>query len=145
VYIIIWLYMSFHWGMVDKVTLFNLLQWKLHNLFYLLQMKLGSSWPWWYGSWIHSYLSNQGLSPLMWVRISIRARCTTLCDKVCQWLTTCRWFYPGPPVSSINKTDHHDTIEILLKVVLNTIKPNQSYEVTYIITWLIEVTYIILH
>jgi hypothetical protein len=29
------------------------------------------------------------LSPLMlWVRISIRARCTTLCDKVCQWLAT---------------------------------------------------------
>ena len=44
----------------------------------------GPSWPWSYGSWIHSYLCNQCLSPLMlWVRISIRARCTTLCDKVC--------------------------------------------------------------
>ena len=33
------------------------------------------------------------LSPLMLsVRISIRARCTTLCDKVCQWLTTGQWF-----------------------------------------------------
>ena len=32
---------------------------------------------------------NQRLSPLMlWVRISIRAKCTTLCDKVCQWLAT---------------------------------------------------------
>ena len=59
------------------------------------------------------------LSPLMlWVRISIRARCTTWCDKVCQWLATCWWF---PPVSSTNKTDHHDIAEILLKVVLNTI------------------------
>ena len=135
--------MSFHWGMVDKVTLFNLLQWKLHNLFYLLQMKLRSSWPWWYGSWIHSYLSNQCLSPLMWVGISIKARCTTLCDKVCQWLAACWWFYHGPPVSSINKTHHHDITEIVLKVVLNTIKLNQSYEVTYIITWLIEITYII--
>jgi len=29
------------------------------------------------------YLCNQCLSPLMlWVRISIRARCTTLCDKI---------------------------------------------------------------
>ena len=28
------------------------------------------------------------------------------------------------PVSSTNKTDHHDIIEILLKVALNTIKPN---------------------
>jgi hypothetical protein len=36
---------------------------------------------------LHLYLCNQCLSPLMlWVRISIRARCTTLCDKVCQWL-----------------------------------------------------------
>jgi hypothetical protein len=28
---------------------------------------------------------------------------------------------PGTPVSSINKTDHHDITEILLKVALNTI------------------------
>jgi hypothetical protein len=33
-----------------------------------------------------------------------------------------RWFSPGPPVSSINKTDRHDVAEILLKVALNTIK-----------------------
>jgi hypothetical protein len=47
---------------------------------------------------------NQRLSPLMlWVRISIRAKCTTLCDKVCQWLATCRWFSLCPPVSSTNK------------------------------------------
>jgi hypothetical protein len=31
------------------------------------------------------------------------------------------WFSPGTPVSSINNTDHHDIIEISLKVVLNTI------------------------
>ena len=59
---------------------------------------------------------------MLWVRISIRARCTTLCDKVCQWLATGRWFSPGPPVSSINKTDRLDIAEILLKVALNTIK-----------------------
>ena len=29
---------------------------------------------------------------------------------------------PGPPVSSTNKTDRHDTTEILLKVALITIK-----------------------
>jgi hypothetical protein len=55
------------------------------------------SWPWSYGSWIYNYLCNQYLSPLMlWVRISIRARCTTLCDKVCQWLAIGQWFSPGP-------------------------------------------------
>jgi hypothetical protein len=40
------------------------------------------------------------------------------CDKVCQWLSTGRWF------SSTNKTDRHDIIEILLKVALNTISLN---------------------
>ena len=36
-----------------------------------------------------------------------------------------RWLFPGLPVSSTNKTDHHDITEILLKVALNTIKPNE--------------------
>jgi hypothetical protein len=63
--------------------------------------------------------SSQCLSPLMlWVRISIRARCITLCGNVCKWLATCRWF---SQVSSTNKTDHHDITEALLKVALNTI------------------------
>jgi len=47
-------------------------------------------------------------------------------DKVCQWLTTGRWFSPGTPVSSTNKTDYHDITEILLKVALITIK-HQTY------------------
>jgi hypothetical protein len=59
---------------------------------------------------------------MLWVRISIRARCTTLRDKVCQWLETGWWFSLGPPVSSTNKTDCHDITEIWLKVALNTIK-----------------------
>ena len=72
----------------------------------------GPSLPWSYGNWIFNYPCNQCISPLMlWVRISTRARCTTLCDQVCQWLTTGRWFSPGTPVSSTNKTDHHDTTE----------------------------------
>jgi hypothetical protein len=56
------------------------------------------------------------------VWISIVARCTTLSDKVCQWLSTGKWFTPSPPVSSTNKTDRHDITEILLNVALNTIK-----------------------
>jgi hypothetical protein len=59
---------------------------------------------------------------MLWVQISIRASCTTICDKVCQWFATGRWFSQGPTVSSTNKTDHHDIAEILLKVALNTIK-----------------------
>ena len=42
----------------------------------------------------------------------------TLCDKICQWLTTGWRFSPG---SAINKTDRHDITEILLKVALKTI------------------------
>jgi hypothetical protein len=85
------------------------------------------SWPWSYGSLIYNYLCNQCLSPLMlWVRISIRARCTTLCDKVYQWLVTGRWFSQGPPVSSANKTDYHDITEILLKMTLNTTKQTKQ-------------------
>jgi len=42
--------------------------------------KQGPSWLWSYGSWINNYLCNRCLSLLMlWVRISIRVRCTTLC------------------------------------------------------------------
>ena len=37
-----------------------------------------------------------------------------------------RWFSPGTPVSSTNKTDRHDITEILLKVALNTIKHKTS-------------------
>jgi hypothetical protein len=32
-----------------------------------------------------------------------------------------QWFSQSTPVSSTNKTDHHDIPEILLKVGLNTI------------------------
>ena len=42
----------------------------------------GTLWSWSYG-------------PDVVIWISIRARCTTLCDIVCQWLATCQWF-PQP-------------------------------------------------
>ena len=54
-----------------------------------------------------------------------RARCTALCDKVCQLLATGRWF---SPVSSTNKTDRHNITEILLKVALNTIKQTNTID-----------------
>jgi hypothetical protein len=31
-------------------------------------------------------------------------------NKVCPWLATGRWFTPGTPISSNNKTDRHDII-----------------------------------
>ena len=79
---------------------------------------------------IYNYLCNQCLSLMLWVWISIRAMCTTLCDQVCLWLATGRWFSPGPRVSSTNKTVRHHKTEILLKIKVITKLPNseQSYK-----------------
>ena len=45
---------------------------------------------------------------------------TTLCDKVGQLLAAGRWFSPGTPVSSTDKTDSYDITEILSKAALKT-------------------------
>ena len=42
------------------------------------------------------------------------------------------WFSQGHPVSSTNKTDHHDITEILLKVALSTIKQTNQVETSNI-------------
>jgi len=66
---------------------------------------------------------------------------TTLCDKICPWLATGRWFSAGTLVSSTNKTDWHVITDILLKVVLNSrTQPNPKSEVFpflrhYCISW----------
>ena len=101
---------------------------KYHNIggvpdLHFLNTLKGPLWTWSYGNCIYNYLCNQCLSPeMLWVRISIRTRCTTFCDHVCQWLATGRWVSLGPPVSSINKADRQDIIEMLLKMALSTIK-----------------------
>ena len=79
----------------------------------------------------HTYhLYNQWLSPLkLWVRIRFMVQCeldTTLCDKVCQWLVTGRWFSPDTLLSSTNKTYPRKITEILLRVALNIIKSTNT-------------------
>jgi hypothetical protein len=113
----------------------------------LLVLYRGLLWLWSYGSWVYNYLCNQCLSPLMlWVRISIRAKCTTLCDQVCQWLSlvTGRWFSLGTLISSTNKTDHHDITELLLKVVLNTITL-AYFQVIWNITLILNTSFVTLY
>jgi len=96
-------------------------------------------------SWIYNYLCNRCLSPLkLWVRISIRERCTTLCDEVCHWLATGRWFSPGTPVSSTNKTDGHDITKILLKVALNTITITSNSKMKFVIIYILSLKWIYL-
>ena len=55
-----------------------------------------------------------------------QTRCTdtTLCDSVCQWSRAGRWFFP---VFSTYITDHHEKVEALLKVALNTITQTHPY------------------
>jgi hypothetical protein len=94
------------------------------NLEFCHKMIEGQSWSWSYGSWIYNYLCNQCLSPLTLLVLNLLrwgVLDTVLCDKVCQWLATGRWFSPGTPDSSTNKTYLHDITELLLKVALNTI------------------------
>ena len=64
-----------------------------------------------------NYLCNQCQSLIkLWVWILLRrGALDTLCDKICQWLVTGRWF---SLVLSTNKTDHHDITEILFKVAV---------------------------
>ena len=45
---------------------------------------------------------------MWWLQISMRARSTTLYDKVCQWFPTGRCFFPVTQASSTNKTGHDD-------------------------------------
>ena len=114
-------------GVLSRTLLYLCFQ-----LRYYTQIVQGLSWLWPYGSWIYNYLCNQCLSSVMlWVRISIRAMCTTLCDKVCQTLATGRWFSPGPLVSSTNKTDRYDIAKLLLKMVSDIITLTKSFSVLH--------------
>jgi hypothetical protein len=54
----------------------------------------------------------------------VQAKCSQYIAKVCQWLVAGRWFSPGTPVSSTNKTDHHDITE---KNVESGIKHHNPY------------------
>ena len=58
-----------------------------------------------------------------WTNVNVEA-CNIIIMSVTYICMTGWWFFPGPPVSSTNKTDCLDIAEILLKekVVLKTIK-----------------------
>ena len=80
------------------------------NIWTLFYIYAGLSWPWSYmvvgftssysisayHHWCCEFESHSGQGVQHYV------------IKVCPWLATGRWFSPGPPVSSTNKTDCHD-------------------------------------
>ena len=83
----------------------------------------GLSWSWSYGSWIYNYMCNQCFSTLtLWVWIPFRRGVQHyMLTFVILWLAGGLWLSSGTPVSSTNKTDRHEIIAIMLKVMLNTI------------------------
>jgi len=85
---------------------------------YLVIITEEPSWPWSYGSWIYNYLCNRCLSHWCCEFDSHSGRGVKHYVIVCQWLAAGQWF---SPVSSTN-----NITEILLKVVLNTIKPTRE-------------------
>jgi hypothetical protein len=96
----------------------------LHINFYDLLpsiIYIGSSWMW-------SYAKLDLQLPVQSVPITTKivrsnptqVRCTQYNIMWSSLSVTCGRFSPGTPVSSTNKTDHHNITEILLKVALNT-------------------------
>jgi hypothetical protein len=90
------------WSNINDFMTFN---WILRHLVYHTQIKL---WVW-----------------TLWGVLD-----TTLCNKVCQWIVAGQWFSPKTPLSSTNKTGPHHIIEILLKVVLNTMTTTAPLKIT---------------
>ena len=58
---------------------------------------------------------------------------TTLCDKACQWLATGRWFSPGTPVSSTNKTERY-----YWNIVESGVKYHNPQRLLISASWLIK-------
>ena len=86
-----------------------------------------------HGSWIHNYLCNAIILQSVWLHISTNVVSSNPTQAKCTWYNIL-WkknsvtfdrlvVFFGYMVSSINKTDHHNITDILLKVALNTISP----------------------
>ena len=82
-----------------------------------------------YGSWIYNYLCNQYTSQLALSSNPAHNEVYLVQHyviKLVSDLLQVGGFFPGTPVSSINKTDRHDITEIMLKVALNIINIKQN-------------------
>ena len=90
-------------------------------------------------SWSRSYGFTTTYAISVWTPLKRCVLDTTLCDKLCQWLATGRWFSPGTPISTTNKTDRHDhdITEILLKVASNAITLTPNYQ--KLAKWIISI------
>ena len=100
----------------------RIVDWSVENI------SAGPSWPWSNDSLIYNCLCNQCLSPLMlWVQISIRARCTTLCDQVCQWHATGQWFSPPIKHHQTNKQENISPDMTPNRMLLDCIDRKQKY------------------
>ena len=134
----LWLWISFCWNTKQKEATWHKIQMNVTILicFEYILWQLWNELPSFTGDrhWFHKVdpIEVTTVSHLLWdlevrtylIFLSWRGVLdTTLCDKVCYLLAAGRWFSPGIPVSSTNKTDSHDITKLLLKVALNTITP----------------------
>ena len=119
---------------------FNQVDFQVLFLYRNLPKCNGLWWSWSFGSWIYNYLCIQWLSQLtLCFRIQSRRGVldTRWCDKFGQWLVASRWFSPGTPFSTVNKTDRHDiAVKLLMKVPLKSLTitknvPNYSLSTIY--------------
>ena len=76
----------------------------------------------------HTSLSpiRRGFAPRFVIYKKACTRLAAASDKVYQLLAQGRWFSPGTPDSSTNKTGRLDIAKIFLKVALNTINLNSN-------------------
>jgi hypothetical protein len=84
-------------------------------------------------------ISCQDIAEIL-LKLALNTNQSTLCDQVCQWLATGRWFSLETLVSSINKNDCYDITEIILKVALkhHKSKPEKiKQNVISLIDWLV--------
>jgi hypothetical protein len=111
-----------------------------NNNFLIKKLKkeehVGPSWSWSYGSWIYNQQPVQSVPIITKVLSSNLAHgeVYSISLDVVKFDSDLRQVGGFLSVSSTNKTDHHNIVEILLKVALNTINPwNSTFHVSSII------------
>ena len=96
----------------------------VESCYLLISRELLCSWS--YGIWIYNYLCNLPITTNIVSLTPVHGEVYSIQHYVIKFVSDLRQvdgFLLGTPVTSINKTDRHDTTEILLKVVL-TYNPN---------------------
>ena len=91
----------------------------IYNL--VIKEKPGPTWPLSYGNWNYSYICNQS-----WCCVFNSRSMRGVQHYVIKFVSDLQQVFSESSVISTNKTDRRDITEILLKVSISTMKPNQT-------------------